>query len=303
MNKLDTSQPGGHPLTLDDFSFLQEANRDSFKGLANILSDPQASGLEPSYIIKGCEKSLLSAGVWQIAAGYVVINGEICFVPQHNVSFNDEADPLFWMIEQSVAPPSPVEYRDLQLQDVHLRRVAKVSTTPGVIQYEAIPTIRALLDRRQRRNSGSFALTNGWQGDVRYTIVHGKIQLHGYIYCSSNAIQSLSAFDIPGALSPWGWGFNHYLGVMPEVPPLIAGSVSVAYGLYGSNSFPSLRLFKSGSTNTSVSYWPCHIIPLNASAIPPRICRFFVFSPQNIPNGSDGVVYNLSGINWDLPAE
>lgn len=303
MNKLETSLLGGHPLTLDDFTFLQEAVHDGFKALSNILSDPNNPSLEPSYIIKGCEKTLQSAGIWQINAGYIVISGEVCYVPQHTVSFSDEADPLYWIIEQSAVAPSPVEYRDLQLQEVHLQRIAKVSTTTSLLPFESTLTVRALLDRRQRRGSGTFTLINGWEGAVSYTIAHGRIHLHGFINCSSNTIQSLVAFNIPSALAPWGWGFDNYVGVMPSIESSQAGVLAIAYALSGGISFPCTRIHRFESTINSASCWPCHILPNNVTSAAPRVANFLVYQPQNIPSGSDTVVYNLSGISWNIAPE
>jgi hypothetical protein len=303
MNKLDVSLFGGHPLTLADFNFIQEAWRDSFRAAANILRDPASSGLAPSFVIAGCERTNPSAGVWAIAEGYVAIEGEICYVPAHNVGYSDINDPLFWYVEQTAVAPSPVEYRDFSLQNVHLQRVAKVRTTSSSVPFATMPTVRAMLDRRQRGRTGTFTLINGWTGIIEYTVVAGRLQLYGYVQASSNIINAAVMCQVPAELTPKVFGLG-YVGTMPVLTSGEFAALAVGLSLSGGGlPFNSTRLFLNGTTITSTVQYPVMAELTNLTSAPPRTCNLRVMQPQAIPGGSDSVVYNLNGITWDITAE
>jgi hypothetical protein len=302
MNRLDFGQTGGHPLTLDDFSFIQDAWRDSFKAAVNLLRDPALTTLLPSFIIAGCEKTNPSAGVWSIAEGYMVYEGEICYVPAHTLSYSNINDPLYWYIDQTAVAPSPVEYKDFSIKNIHLRRQAKVRTTSSTVAYSTKENVRAMLDRRQRGDIGTINGANGWTGGITYVKAHGRVSLYGILSTTSNTTHGNVMFQLPAELTPYCHGFG-YLGTAPAVDSLIAGILALQLAQSGLLPYMALRVYLNGSTPTSYTPWPLTIQPLNLTSPPPRVANLRVLNPVNIPPGSDSVLYNFNGISWDIAAE
>lgn len=300
MNKFDTTQSGGHPLTLNDFDFIQKSWIEGFKCLSNILQLPSDEGLEPSYIIAGCEKTNPSAGLWQISEGFVVVKGELCYVPQHNVSFSNINDPLYWLVEQTIVEPSPVQYKDFNVKDVHLQRVAKATTTTTDVLYNPEQNVKNRLDKIQRGQSGSLTLLNGWSGSIDYRVKHGMVFLYGEIICESNTIQSETVCLIPSEIAPFYRGFG-YIGTSQAVSEAVATAIGFGAALYGGHTHQSTRIFRNDSgTLISTSGWPLTIFPDNLNLPAPRTPRLFVLNPQNIPSGYNSVSYNLNGICWEI---
>jgi len=305
MTKLDTSFNGGHPLTLADFNFIQEAWRDSFVAAVNMLRSPSESTLAPSFIIAGCAKTSPSAGVWAISEGYMVYEGEICYVPAHTLSYSNVNDPLYWTVEQTAVAPSPVEYKDLSNKNVHLQRRAKVTTTSGVVAFNESATVSNILDAKLRGESGTLTLINGWDGNVTYRVIAGRVTLFGSVSANSNTIQGNVISNIPAAICPWIHIYNNYCGLGPATDSIIAGLVALDVFLNGGNIYPATRLHRL-SSNINVlatTAWPLAVVPKNLTGAAPRTAQLRVWNPINIPGGYDYVVYNVTGISWDIAAK
>lgn len=74
MNKLDTNVNGGYPVELDDFRFLDDIYRTGIHKIIQSFSN--------FAILTGCEIGLDLNNDEKINAGWVVINGEIGFLPE-----------------------------------------------------------------------------------------------------------------------------------------------------------------------------------------------------------------------------
>ncbi len=75
MNKLLTNFNGGYPIELDDLRFREEAYRNAIQSFVSSLSTHA--------ILTGCEISEnTQTGLFQVNQGWVVIDGEIGFLPQ-----------------------------------------------------------------------------------------------------------------------------------------------------------------------------------------------------------------------------
>ena len=83
MNKFITTDNGGLPLQLDDLRFIDDSVRNALKG---ILS---AYGIDPadSFILSGCAVTSGFGGVvWDVAAGYISLDGEVLEVTAHSIT-------------------------------------------------------------------------------------------------------------------------------------------------------------------------------------------------------------------------
>jgi len=101
MNKLKTTMDGGMPLELDDIRWEQEAVREGFKAILDIIPVLDASG----YIINGCLVTE-QASSYLISAGYVYISGEIYKVDEHEVVFGTAGCHYVYEIEVTYDPAS-----------------------------------------------------------------------------------------------------------------------------------------------------------------------------------------------------
>jgi len=81
MNKLliPSTNIGGHPLTLNDLRFLQDAILDALKGLGAGFGN----ALDDTYILAGCEVVLAGVLTYNVAEGYMLYKGEVCKVDAH----------------------------------------------------------------------------------------------------------------------------------------------------------------------------------------------------------------------------
>lgn len=159
MKFLKTTEREGHPFTLDDAGFIQDAFKDAFSGLLKGFN-----GANNSFIITGCELGIVSGNLI-LSAGWVCLNGEIHQVDTANfggVAFSPPAP--YWVLTESALPPSPVYYQDSSLKNVHLNRKATLSgTNPGgAILYSATKRLHELVSLMGDKMGSLFTLTNSW---------------------------------------------------------------------------------------------------------------------------------------------
>ena len=93
MNKLTTINNGGFPVFLDDLRWVENANFIAFKGVLSMLGSDAFNVI----VLSGCVRSVVGSTV-SFSTGYVVMNGEIFFVPAH--SFTDDSFE-YWTITES----------------------------------------------------------------------------------------------------------------------------------------------------------------------------------------------------------
>ena len=100
MNKLKTNNLGGVSFDWDDWRWEQDGVKEAFFGLVS------AWGIDPadSFIISGCESTLNGLN-YDIAAGFVALNGEIYKVDAHSVAVSLTAgNTHFWQENISFDP-------------------------------------------------------------------------------------------------------------------------------------------------------------------------------------------------------
>ncbi len=232
----------------------------------------------------------------------MVYEGEICYVPAHTLSYSNINDPLYWYIEQTSVSPSPVEYKDFSVKNVHLQRRAKVRTTSSTVPYDTGENVRAMLDRRQRGDIGTINGTNGWTGVITYVKSHGRVSFYGILSTTSNVTHGNVMFQLPAELTPYCPGVG-YVGSAAAISSPEAVAVAIILAAGGSLPHTALRVYLNGTTPTSYTLWPLTVEPINLTSAPPRVANVKVLGPVTIPGGSDTVVYNFNGISWDIAAE
>ncbi len=134
MNRLVTTDLGGFPAFLNDIRYLDDAIREVLTGNALAWGDPAGY-----YILQGCEKTDIvgPGGIpqYQIAAGYVVLAGEVYRVNPHVVSalLPTPGFTYHWVVVESFAPDGDKTFKDGSSHQTHLNRRAKVvlAATPA----------------------------------------------------------------------------------------------------------------------------------------------------------------------------
>lgn len=166
MNKLITTESGGHPLTLDDLGFIQDAYREALAGLLIGLADTNNKG----YRLLGCDIYYnQGTGTMWIREGYVAIRvaytAEVYHVKHHNLgvaSFN--SDP-YWAAVQEDVPPTPVTYKNLSLKYVHKKNTLTLKPsfhTFAFPRYSDTPLWGQALKQWFWKPRTHFQYLNGW---------------------------------------------------------------------------------------------------------------------------------------------
>lgn len=182
MNKLITTELGGHPLTLNDLAFIQDTYSEAITGVLLGLSEPTNRG----YILSGCELTF-NAGTnsWWISQGYAVIKlyitAEIFYVPEHNTGLTTLGSDPYWAVMETNAPPSPVTYKNLNVKNVHKQRRLTVSVTPQTLLFPALRETPQLINVTKNRIWGQrvqFNHMNSWVPGVN-PVPNGSYSVEG----------------------------------------------------------------------------------------------------------------------------
>jgi hypothetical protein len=113
MKRLKTTETGGHPFTLDDLGFIQDASADALKQLLTAFNDAN-----DTVILSGCVVSYTSSNtIINITAGFISYKGEVCPVDAGSFTVAGTI-PGFKPLAISI-PPSAVVYENLISKDVH----------------------------------------------------------------------------------------------------------------------------------------------------------------------------------------
>lgn len=200
MNKLITTESGGHPLTLDDFGFIQGAYREAFAGLLMGLSESTNRG----YKLIGCETYYNSGTntLW-ISEGYMVIKlgalTELYHVKHHDLGVaNFTGDPYWAYVEEAVAP-SPVTYKNLNIKNVHKKGTLTLSPTFQTMlfpRYSETPNWERALKNWFWKPKVQFQHMNGWIPGVNpvpngsYSVEGKRVFLCGDIRYSGTTVPS-----------------------------------------------------------------------------------------------------------------
>lgn len=214
MNKLITTELGGHPLTLNDIGFIQDAYSDSFNGILVGLSEISNRG----YILSGCELYHNSGtGTWWISEGYTVIKllnyAEVFHVAEHNLGVANLGSNPWWVLQETNVAPSPVTYKNLNAKNVHKQRrltVAANSQTAWYPAYRETPQWINVMKNRIWGQRIQFNHMNSWVPGVNpvpngsYSVEGKRVFLSGDIRYSgsSKPTNNLPFTVLPPELRP-----------------------------------------------------------------------------------------------------
>lgn len=124
MNKLLTEFEGGFPVTLDDFRFIDSAYRTAIERLCKGLF-----GTAETYIIEGCEVELVG-NVYNVSAGAVLIDGEICEVAAQSLIKDPAQTNVKWLKEISLSTATKTMANNTIVQPYELRSAILINYTP-----------------------------------------------------------------------------------------------------------------------------------------------------------------------------
>lgn len=186
MNRLKTTDTGGFPLRLDDFRWLDEAEREAFLGVVKTLI-----GDEEQCILYGCEITIEPGTGWDCTEGFVFFNDEIYYVAAHWVDW--PTDPYSLYFEEDIDHDSDgyKVFENTGTHETYEIRRAKLNTgataPPNTMPWDTddfITILKVRLDLYQpppvtgwttvALNSGNVTLLSGSlssvSGDITYKI-------------------------------------------------------------------------------------------------------------------------------------
>lgn len=106
-------------MELDDFRFWDEGQRDGMKGMLSWLGD--------NLILSGVNQVLVSGSEYNYTAGYVILNGEICYVAASSAPIDSSANPYLYIELDVTYDPTGLEtFENNVAYDTYEVRRAKV---------------------------------------------------------------------------------------------------------------------------------------------------------------------------------
>lgn len=212
MNKLITTEQGGHPLTLDDLGFLQTAYSEAFNNI--LVGLDKANGL--GYKLYGAEAYLEPAtGTIWLTEGAVVLRvgplAEVFYVATHNTGIPEAnfSNP-YWRDAISNVAPSPVVYKNLSTKNVHKQRRLTLGVTGNNLlypRYNDVVAFTTVLSQKLKPSefsaltTGSYA--SGYSGNIRHIEeIHGWVTVDGFVSKSGSAANNETMFTLPSGRRP-----------------------------------------------------------------------------------------------------
>lgn len=126
MNNLDVTLLGGFPLDLDDLEWQFNAYRRAFADICD--------GFGRAVIMHGCERAEVAANTYDVAAGAVIMDGEL--YPFDGVAEMEIPDiTQAWFVPELTVDPSGSEvFEDLETRNAYLvrRAVLVLSGSPPI---------------------------------------------------------------------------------------------------------------------------------------------------------------------------
>jgi hypothetical protein len=118
MNIFDISHTGGHPLTGDDITFLQNALRE---GIMSTMQDQ----VNTPVVLSGCVFTNPTTGLWNWTAGFVYYNGQIYNLASGTATITG-LQYLNWAFAQSNLSAGDAVYENGATQHTWIANVASV---------------------------------------------------------------------------------------------------------------------------------------------------------------------------------
>lgn len=262
---LFSPKSGGHPLFLDDFTFIQSAYSEALAGLVSFVS-PTGNSILSGIVVDTSGPNVT------YTSGFVAIGGEIFKVDAGSFtnSFNP-ADQLYFLPQQTPVPPSPDTYEDLSLKNVHLQRRAILKyynsgTDSGGVLYILTLSSQAgeIFDwvPPPGTNVSDFFDSSGLgiNSKLGYGLCNGagsRIDLRGFITAMATNVPNVGSPALSGQLS----GITNNIGdkqgiilkpILQANLPNINLPVTDPGHNHSGNAFRDLN--KSGGANADVAF-------------------------------------------------
>lgn len=150
---------GGHPRSVDDLECIQGGVTEAFKSMMKSLVE-STPGVIPNCILWGLEETSGSGGATNVSAGAVLLDGEICEFAASSFS-GLVIPPTYRTLTTSDVYPAtnPVTYADASSRDVHLNRIAVLTTVntgfptaANQLEYFTAPRLESLLRAKIMNN-------------------------------------------------------------------------------------------------------------------------------------------------------
>lgn len=231
MKKITTTETGGHPLTLDDIGFLQDAQAEIISAICEGISGNNST---TPIIFKGAEITPNGSN-FDISEGWIEVLGEVFYVPnQFNIPLPSGLSAAkLYFVEVNISP-SPVVYADSSVKNVHKRRQMQLTdgatSTGGVLTvgYNYLVRYERLLASRLKQEdwrevglSGNGSYNGSWSGNSSYN--NEKVFFRKDI---SNK------YEIKGAASIGAWASSDVVLTLPsEARPSKKRGFAVPYNL------------------------------------------------------------------------
>jgi len=204
MRKFITTFTGLHRLKLSDLGFIDAKINEIVAALASTGGD--------GCILSGCELAQ-GATNWQVAAGYVLMFGEVYSLAAGDTGLAKASDPLtllrFNVDQEIVTPLSPVSYHDGNSHNVHFTRVATLTTGSGINYGALLPYEQVLANKLSAAtpwinvgDAGAPAYESHYTGDLRFKKdAFGWVHIEGTISADGSA-GSTSMVFLPAGCRP-----------------------------------------------------------------------------------------------------
>jgi hypothetical protein len=139
MNKVNWIELGGAPIRNDDWKFDQDAVRDALKGVSSFLG--------ANALLNGCVPSP-SGGGHVFTSGYVLINGEVLFVPAVTAPIPFDEDGNYFQIQESnVSPDGDIVMENGNAVNIYKQRIAVIGYDSDSLPPNAITWLSAYNNR------------------------------------------------------------------------------------------------------------------------------------------------------------
>lgn len=178
---------GGHERRVDDLGFVQGALAEAIAGLTSTYG----LGADEGFILSGCEQTPAGPALVDVAAGFFVLEGEVCVVDAHQ--YTTLIGTPHWVIEESFDPAGNRDYLNSVNHDTFVIRKARIRvlSPPAVFTPGDAPTITELIAQNVfalQDATTNTVMINSWTSPVAsYTRARYYKDLDGRVYLEGSA--------------------------------------------------------------------------------------------------------------------
>jgi len=272
MNHLKTTDTGGMPLRLDDFRWIDDAQKEAFKATIKTLI-----GSAEAAILFGCTIEDTEQGdVWTCTEGFVYFNDEIYYVEAHSVVH--DSNWLYFIEEITYQTPEGLKtFEDAgQHETYEIRRAVlnSGSSQPASTALYNIDDVMTILGVRlnlyqppavtawteQLLTSSNVSIT----GEGTITSISGKIRY------KASGKRAFVAIDLTVTVTAPG----------PIIQIQIPGAITIKREIYVSSIIPNITVRPADNTV------PEGLYKVSAEAYPNHLAIASLYSGENLVAGS-----------------